>query len=715
MNRHSLPTMPILLLAALCLVVSGCGATASDPSRLTTAEAPATPTPSPLPPTATPEPPPADETAWVFLEAWQEGDHLAMYDLLSPTSWDEYPEDQFVGIYQDVAAEATILGVEPRILAAFQPNTHAEIVFEVIYQTALVGELRAQNQMFLSFEDGRWGVDWSPALIFPQMTDQTTVHMTISTPPRGNIYDRNGLGLAVEGAMVEVGVVPGEMEDEAALLNQLRSILGVSKADLKASYANARIDWYVPVGQITPETAEAHYATLREIPGVELRESFARSYRPGKIAPHVVGIVGPIPAEEVDLWRTQGYRDDELVGRMGLERWGESYLAGERGALLEILGPYGEQVALLAERPARENKSLYTTFDREFQKRVQEILGDQRGAIAVLEARTGRVLALATYPSFDPNLFATGIAAQQWQNLQSNADRPLVNRATQGTYAAGSVFKIVTTIAGMEVAGLTPNSEFVCRGIWTGLGKKYPKTCWAKSGHGSIPLHKALTVSCDITYYQVGLLLYAENQTALSDYARSCGFGAFSGIEVEESAGLVPDPVWKFETKGEGWAAGDAVNLSIGQGELLVTPLQIASLLAAVGNGGTIYRPQLVEMIASDPTHPESTFKPEAVGKLPIGPKRLAQIRNSLHKVTSASNGTAYEPFKGFTIPVAGKTGTAESGRPKPHAWFAGYAPADDPEIAIAVIVENSGEGSKFAAPLFRKVAKAYFDAKQTP
>jgi penicillin-binding protein 2 len=686
----------------LVLALAGCAFPALRPS----------PTPAPSP---TPHLPPADETAFAFMQAWKQGDYQAMYDLLSLASQEAYSEDQFTATYRQVANEATILSVVPRILAAYQPDTNAEVTFATTFQTALVGNFEVQNEMTLSFEEGLWGVNWSPALIFPQLSDETFVRLTQRSPSRGNIYDRNGLGLAVQGELVEVGVIPGQIQDETALLGQLSAILGESPADLQARYANAQADWYVPLGQISAETAQAYYEALSSTPGIELREAWTRSYRPEIIAPHVVGVVGPIPKEEVDLWRAQGYSGDEMVGRMGLERWGEPYLAGERGGRLEILTTKGQPVAVLADKPARESSSLYTTFDREFQTKVQDILGQQSGAIVVLEAKTGRVLALASYPRFDPNLFTAGISDWQWQNLQADPRRPLVNRATQGTYPLGSVFKIVTMAAGMEAGKLTASSIFICRGIWTGLGPQWPKTCWLRSGHGSISLSKALTVSCDITFYQVGLMLNGVDQGVLPDYARRFGLGAPTGIEIEESPGLVPDPAWKIQTKGEGWAPGDSVNLAIGQAEMQVTPLQVAAMLAAVGNGGTLYRPQVVEMIASDPNSPEWTFAPVAVAQLPVSADNLAVIQDSLYKVTSASYGTAYQAFKGCSVPVAGKTGTAESGQRMPHAWFAGYAPADDPEIAIAVLVEHSGEGSTYAAPLFRKVVEAYFGIQPTP
>lgn len=687
----------LVVLSLLSPCLSGCGIL------------PANVTATPPPPSPTLDLPAADEVAFAFLQAWERGDFPAMYSLLTPASQQVVPEAEFADIYGQVYREATIRQVIPRILSAFQPGMTAEVSFAVQVQTELVGDFEVQNLMSLDYVDGRWGVDWSKALILPQLGDDSFVSLTKQVPSRGNIYDRNGLGLAVQGELVEVGVIPGKIEDEAILLANLSAILGQPAADIQARYAGQPPSWYVRLGTISADAARASYGLLNALPGVEMRPAFTRSYNPDIIAPHIVGIVGPIAEEEVEQWRALGYEGDEPVGRLGLELWGEPYLAGQRGARLQILSTSGKVLATLAERQAKPNSSIYTTFDREFQKQVQEILGQTLGAIVVIEAQTGRVLAMATYPTFDPNLFPTGISAEDWLRLQQDPGRPLVNRATQGTYPAGSMFKVVTMTAGMAEGNLTGASTFVCRGTWTKLGVQWRKGCWATRGHGTIALGKALSVSCDITFYDVGLMLDGLGKDLLPDYARLCGFGAKTGIEIEEEMGLVPDGAWKMETKGEGWSPGDTVNLSIGQGELKVTPLQAARLYAAIGNGGTLYQPQVVERIAADVAKPERTFEPIVAGQLPITPENLAVMQDSLYKVTSASYGTAYKPFKGLIVPVAGKTGTAESGQDLPHAWFAGFAPAQNPEIAIAVIVQNSGEGSVYAAPLFRRVVEAYF------
>jgi penicillin-binding protein 2 len=682
------------------LVLTACQPVASNPTA--TAE-----------PTDTPQPrfegPLPDEVGYGFLQAWAQGDYGAMYALLSPAAQASTSQERFVLTYSQIAEEASLVRVEPQILSALQEGQTAQVRFVTAFESSLVGAFERQNQMTLVYDGGRWGVEWAPSLIFPQLAPGGLVQMTLEGPPRGNIYDREGHGLAVAGTWVEVGVVPGQIEDETTLLNQLSLILNRPPAELQAEYADAVATWYVPLGRISSEAAQAHYPTLASLAGVQTRDLYRRIYPQPDVAPHVLGTMSHIPPEELDTWRAQGYSGDELVGRTGLERWGEELLSGRPRARLVILNAAGQQVDVLGQREGVLSTSLHTTFDIDFQLAVQEILGTQLGAIAVLEVDTGRVLALATYPRFDPNLFATGIAGAQWTQLQSDSRRPLVNRASQGTYPAGSVFKVVTIAAGMEQGGLQADSTFTCNGTWTGLGPELPKTCWLRSGHGRIPLNYALTVSCDITFYQVGLLLNGIDQNLLPEFGRGFGLGAPTGLGIEEAAGQMPDPEWYLQHYGWSWLPGDSVNLAIGQGDLLVTPIQIARLMAAVGNGGTLYQPQVVQQVGDELEHPQQVYEPVVVGSLPVSANTLGVIQAALHEVTANPAGTAYRAFEGLELPVAGKTGTAESGQEKPHAWFAGYAPADNPEIAIAVLVEHSGEGSTFAAPLLRKVVETYF------
>jgi penicillin-binding protein 2 len=408
------------------------------------------------------------------------------------------------------------------------------------------------------------------------------------------------------------------------------------------------------------------------------------------------------------------------VGISGLEAWGEEILAGHRGGVLAIVTEIGDRVDLVAERPASPSRAIYTTLDRDFQEKVQQILGGRQGAIVVLDVHTGAILAMSSGPGFDSNIFVSPAGAVGRSQVLADSRRPLFNRAIHGTYPNASVFKIITIAAGMEAAGMDPDhTGFHCPGYWEGLGAAARKGCWKADGHGDIILKDGLTASCDVVFYEVGLRLDDVGPDVLPRYARGFGFGETTGLEdLLEDSGLVPDPDWKVNTLSEQWWVGDTINLAIGQGYLLVTPLQVARMIAAVANGGTLYRTWIIDQIGpAGDGEPEQVAQPEAVGTLPVTPAHLAAIQEALEGVTTESIGTAPHRFAGLTIPVAGKTGTAEVGGPEttPHSWFAAYAPADAPEIAIAVIVERAGEGSTVAAPLTRQVVEAYYGLPLSP
>jgi penicillin-binding protein 2 len=495
----------------------------------------------------------------------------------------------------------------------------------------------------------------------------------------------------------------------------LSQLTGVTPEAIQDKLAKAQPDWFVPIADVAPEVSVNNDDLLSSLVGVSRRERTVRVYKTGDLAAHLVGYLGAIPVDQGADWQARGYRGDELVGRAGAEGWGEPYLAGRRGGRLVMLTQHNEEVGQVAEVASRPGGSIYLTIDKGLQTDAERILGQRLGAIVVLDAQTGLVLAMASYPRFDPGLFTAGIDPETWARLNADSRRPLLGRGTQAAFPPGSVFKIVTITAGMEKMGLTADTPFHCSGSWDRLGKEFVKTCWLKTGHGNINLKDGLTQSCDVVFYEVGLALHNADPQILPDMARACGLGTATGITgVEETSGLVPDLAWKLAEKNESWFPGDTVNLGIGQSYLLATPLQIANLLAAVGNGGTLYRPQLVYRIV-EPIGPEQVNRPEVLARLPVSPENLAIIQAGLQGVVGGARGTAREAFTGAAFTAGGKTGTAETGQEEPHAWFAGYAPADSPQIAIAVILEHAGEGSKQAAPLFRQMAEAYFARQPQP
>ncbi|MGB9593877.1 MAG: penicillin-binding transpeptidase domain-containing protein, partial [Anaerolineae bacterium] len=340
------------------------------------------------------------------------------------------------------------------------------------------------------------------------------------------------------------------------------------------------------------------------------------------------------------------------------------------------------------------------------QQAATEALGDRIGAIVALDPRDGSVLALVSYPAFDPNDFAAGVSASVWSALTGDARKPLLNRTTQAVYPAGSIFKVVTMAAALEDAGFTPGSTFTCTGVFSA----YNRTWKCYGVHGTLDLVRGLTQSCDVVFYTLGKALYEADANALSNMARGFGLGKPTGIDLPgESPGLVPDGPWKQQARGEAWYPGDTINLAIGQGDLLVTPIQIATLYAAIANGGTLYRPHVVaEIPAWTEGEQDMVIQPEVIGTLPVSAEHLAAIRRGLEGVTQPPYGTSWRVFQGMPISVAGKSGTAENIIEIPHSWWVGYAPADNPEIVVAAIVENVGEGSKFAAPIVRQVLEAW-------
>ena len=684
--------------------------------------APATPLPPTPEPTATPipVPPSADTTAAAFLQAWEMGDYGAMYTRLSPASQAAIDAAGFAQRYQNALATATVLTVTNRLKSALQQDDQAQVAFELRLDTALVGTLVTDTVMSLSLHGGQWWVDWDPALIWPQLADGRYFRMQYVIPARANIYDRDELGLAKEGTIVTIGVIPGEIADETALLEAVTSVTDLSPEEIRGRYVAAPAEWKVPIADIPAEVSVEHNNLLASIPGIYREEKEGRTYPQGNAAPHVVGWVAPVPAEQLEAYRARGYRGDEWVGVSGLEAWGEEILAGHHGGVLTVVTSAGEEIATVAERAALLSRTIYTTLDRDFQQQVQQILGGRKGAIVVLDVRSGAVRALSSGPGFDSNVFVGPAGEVGRSQILADTRRPLFNRATQGTYPSASVFKIITTAAALEEGGMDPQQTiFFCPGYWEGLGPASRKGCWKTEGHGDINLQDGLTASCDVAFYTVGQALDGVGQDVIPRFARGFGFGEPTGLEgVLEDGGLVPDPTWKADAIGEPWWVGDTVNLAIGQGYLLVTPLQVARMIAAVANGGTLYRPYVIDRIepAGD-TLPEQVTQPQVVGTLPVSPAHLAAIQEALEGVTTKSIGTAAHRFAGLSIPVAGKTGTAEVGGPDtiPHSWFAAYAPVNNPEIAIVVLVENAGEGSTVAAPLVRQVVEAYYGLRISP
>ena len=671
------------------------------------------PTPTFMPPSLAG----AETVASEYLRAWQNGAYERMYTMLSSRAGETISVDDFGSRYRAIAAEATMtdLEVSPTGVGRVLTTT-AQITFTLTMDTLLAGPFQLENALDLSYDGQRWAVDWTPKAIFPLLVWDNMVHMFLQVPARGNIYDRTDMALATQGQVIELGVVPGQIEDEARLLYVLSVVLGLPTDTIQAKYAHAgRPDWFMPIGELTPEVAKANESLLSSVQGITWREKPVRAYPYGAIASQVIGYLTEIDAETLANLTAQGYRPGDLVGGSGLEGWGEPYLSGERSGTLAIISPDGRIVWTLAERAPQPSQSIYTTLDAELQRATEEILGQRIGAIAAVDARNGDVLALASYPGFDPATLSAGATDAQWQALFDDARRPFLNRAIAGVYPPGSSFKIVTMSAGMEELGLTEHHTYYCPGYWDALADGLRRYCWIRSGHGTLDLVHGLMHSCNIVFWTIGKALNEHDPYALPRYARGLGLGAQTGLNaLEDAAGLIPDPDWKAENytgAEQQWLPRDAVNMSTGQGDVLVTPLQMANLCAAVGNGGTLYRARLVRRAGSLMGDDMVDFPTEILGQLPVSAANLAVVQRAMEGVVTG--GSAMNAFIGAEVRMAGKSGTAEAPPNEPHAWFVGYAPADDPQIAVAVVLEHGGEGGRNSAPLFRQVVEAYLGIVQ--
>ena len=709
--RKSVLTILKRMLVLFATLTAGC-VTVTPQSITPSATTSASPTLSPTVDVATPE-----TVGRTFLSAWETADYAQMYSLLLPSLREGLAQVDFEQAYRSPLDTTTTISVTlvPRTLSI--DNDKAWIAFDETWHTGLFGTIYAENQLNLTEENGQWWIDWRESTIWPDLVEGNVFAVEYQIPPRANIYDTYGAGLAVPSTIVAVGVIPAYIEDEAAVLAALSQVLTLTPEEIKAVYAGQPADWYIPIEDITGEESLT-YNELLSLPGIERRERPGRLYPLDGVGAHVTGWVSPIPAEAYASYRRQGYRGDELVGISGLEAWGEPILAGRNGGRLYIIGADGTYIRGLTERTPERGRAIYATLDRDLQYGAEQALNDRRGAIVALDINTGAVLAMASGPRFDNNAFIR--LTDEWprQVILNDPNLPLLNRAIQGLYPSGSIFKIVTMAAGLEAGGLTAESNFFCPGYWDGLGSINRKFCWLKTGHGDINLKDGLSASCNVTFYTVGAILDDIDPETLPTYGRAFGFGAKTGLqEFPEAEGLIPDPEWKMATYHESWGTGDTVNLAIGQGFLLVTPLQVARMMAAIANGGTLYQPYLVARIAGNASTPERVTQPQATGRLPLSQEHLTTIQEALLAVTTETFGTATHRFRGLSIPIAGKTGTAEPANENdlPHSWFAGYFPVDDPQIAMVVMVENAGEGSTVAAPMFRQVVEAYYDLPITP
>ena len=554
--------------------------------------------------------------------------------------------------------------------------------------------------------------------------------------PRGVIKDRDGEVLVENRAGLSVGVLPMDLKNEADVLTKLAGVLGIPYEDVKAKVDKAKLqDPYrvVVLAEDVSETPTVAYLKEHslEFPGVRVQKSYLRSYPRGPFAAHILGYVGEISEDELNQERFRTLSAGAQVGKGGVESSYDSFLRGTDGARQIEVDAAGRPKQLLETDNPIPGNNLILTIDNQLQEAAERAIveGIERaradsyeeadaGVVVAMDPKTGEILAMTSYPDYDPSVWVGGISQKDYDGLNDPAAKnPLFNRAINGLYPAASTFKAFVAATALREGLAEWGTLANCTGRYT-VSDQYLK-CWNPDGHGELNLVEAIMESCDVFFYQLGELFFQQEGPVLQEGVRRFGFGQISGIDLPgESQGRVPDKDWKRQfgqTDVEKiWTPGDDVNLCIGQGYLLVTPLQLAVAYSAVANKGKVLVPHLVRQITDPSGSIIHEFPTEVRADVDLTGDTYEALYKGLEMVTSDPQGTAYKAWKGFPIPVAGKTGTAEKLPDDDYAWFVGYAPLDNPEVVVVALVEKGGHGSNVAAPVVRRVMEAYFRTGDT-
>ncbi|EIM63471.1 penicillin-binding protein 2 [Desulfobacter postgatei] len=546
---------------------------------------------------------------------------------------------------------------------------------------------------------------------------------------RGLIYDRNRILLVDNRPAFDLTIVLEDAKPLKQTLDHLAELTGDSCEDLTAIIEKeGGAAFYKPLvlkRDITRDLLAAIEAHQFDLPGIHIDIEPSRNYIHKKTAAHLIGYLGEINKDELDSGKFPNVRSGDSIGRYGVEKSFEADLQGKRGGHQLEVDVNGRVIKILKTVEPVSGNDLVLTIDLPLQQKAEGLLGENDGAVVALDPSNGDVLVMASSPSFDQNDFIGGISSKKWQVLRDDPGRPMNNKAIQAEYPPASTYKIITALAGLEEKVIDRNSTFFCPGFYKFGNRRYH--CWSKYGHGTINVVDAIAQSCDVFFYQTGEKLGVD---ALAKYAQGSGLGRLTGIPLaHERPGLIPTSAWKKQRFKEPWQAGETLSISIGQGFNLVTPLQMAVFISAVGNNGTLYRPRLVKSVQDAKGQVIREIEPEITGGLPASKKNLAIVRQGLLEVVHGNRGTARQ-IRLPDVQIAGKTGTAQVFSRKAgekfdnkklkrtlqdHAWFVCYAPAQDPKIAIAVIIEHGEHGSSAAAPVAQELIHAYFGDPEVP
>jgi penicillin-binding protein 2 len=541
---------------------------------------------------------------------------------------------------------------------------------------------------------------------FKERAVENCIRSLVEDAPRGRIYDRQEELLVTNRPSVVVSVIPAEVDDLEKLSERLSKIIGISPEEISQAVKNHRENPFKPV-KILDDCKTIKIVEIEErkdeLKGVVLEIKPRRDYLYHDFAAHSLGYVGEIDKEELQQFGNPKFQGGDIIGKAGLEKYYDDILRGEKGGKEVEVDASGQEIATLLYRKPVPGEDLVLTIDRDLQLCGENLLFNKKGSIVVSDPNSGEILALVNRPSFSPNIFANGISSSDWQKLSSNADYPLTNRSVQGLYSPGSIFKVVTAIAALEEGVTDRKRKIYCSGSFELAGQVF--TCWKETGHGSLSIVDAIAHSCNIYFYTLGNDLGIER---FNKYMQKFGLEEKTGIDLPaEAIGVIPSAQWKEREVKEIWFPGDTINLSIGQGYLLLTPLQVHNIITAIAEEGEIYKLHLVKKIISADGKTIKEIKSEIYRKLDFSPDTFKIVKEGLRQTILKGTGWRANIEE---LAVAGKTGTAQNPQGETHAWFIGFAPYDNPEVCITVFIENGGEGGEAAAPIARAMLEKYFN-----
>jgi penicillin-binding protein 2 len=694
----------ILLIALLALLAVACGGS-GDPA-------------------VTPEPKNPRDAAERWLELWKGQKYDEMYGLVSSSVQATISKQDFIARYTAISDEARLTGIDYEIRTSSKQATQVE--FKVTFHSSFFDDWPETNTIPLVQDgepgsgaptpeasatpgSGEWRVDWTPSLFFKGINGKDLVHFFTTVPKRGTIYDRQGKPLAADAQLPVVGIVNDLITDKEAVVSALVS-LGIPEADVRAQTDSKLPSYYfLPVKTLPYGTPDADVQKFRDLVdiGVVVQDKTTRLYPNGDSLAHVLGYMTEVTADDLKTLEPLGFQPGDRKGAAGLEGQYDEQLSGKRGGRLMTITPDGAVDQTVTQKSALGGEDLWLTINEDVQLRAEAQLGTRTGALIVMDPRDNSVLAMASYPRFDPNAFIRGLTQAEANAYFNDPKQPFLNRAVLAQYPPGSTFKPVTLAAGLEKGGYTPESTFPCPPVWTGLGEKYAQKNWQSVDRGYLTPSEGLMASCDPVFYEMGKTLDETGEDIFPDFIRQFGYGSPTGVGIEEAAGNVPDAKWKEDNIGEAWFTGDAVNMAIGQGFLTATPIQIVNVYSAIARTGDLRTPLLVWKLAEGAAAQE--FAAKEIHPLPASQTTLDAIRYGLYLVTQSPSGTSYNAWLGTSLDVAGKSGTAEDlSQGSDHVFFAAYANRSDPNIVALGALEEGQSGSAEVAPMLRNIMEAY-------